>query len=148
MQRHQFEADLDKVFDWRRADTRLAIAGKRRETLHWFHKSIPRSSNGRTAAFGAVNRGSNPCRGAKSLIINHLEADQNQLYGNWYKFLWKTPGLERPNRPISQATPGVEGVYNTAHNDCRFDGKRLPPAAAVQQLVAAWKVMRRMHRAK
>src|SRR5580704_7373409 len=25
----------------------------------------PRSSNGRTAAFGAVNRGSNPCRGAK-----------------------------------------------------------------------------------
>src|SRR5437016_10267899 len=27
---------------------------------------IPRSSNGRTAAFGAVNRGSNPCRGANS----------------------------------------------------------------------------------
>src|SRR4029078_12638257 len=26
---------------------------------------FPRSSNGRTAAFGAVNRGSNPCRGAK-----------------------------------------------------------------------------------
>ncbi len=26
--------------------------------------STPRSSNGRTAAFGAVNRGSNPCRGA------------------------------------------------------------------------------------
>ena len=29
--------------------------------------NIPRSSNGRTAAFGAVNRGSNPCRGANSL---------------------------------------------------------------------------------
>ena len=29
---------------------------------------IPRSSNGRTAAFGAVNRGSNPCRGANQLI--------------------------------------------------------------------------------
>src|SRR5580692_173874 len=28
---------------------------------------FPRSSNGRTAAFGAVNRGSNPCRGAKFL---------------------------------------------------------------------------------
>ena len=27
-------------------------------------ESFPRSSNGRTAAFGAVNRGSNPCRGA------------------------------------------------------------------------------------
>jgi hypothetical protein len=43
---------------------------------------------------------------------------------------------------------GVEGVYQTAHNDCRFDRKRLPPAAAVQQLVAAWKVLRRMQRAK
>jgi hypothetical protein len=46
------------------------------------------------------------------------------------------------------SVPGVEGVYQTAHNDCRFDGKRLPPAAAIQQLVAAWKVLRRMPRAK
>src|SRR5947209_3358688 len=30
------------------------------------HAFNPRSSNGRTAAFGAVNRGSNPCRGANS----------------------------------------------------------------------------------
>src|ERR1019366_5785266 len=29
---------------------------------------FPRSSNGRTAAFGAVNRGSNPCRGANFLF--------------------------------------------------------------------------------
>ena len=29
---------------------------------------VPRSSNGRTAAFGAVNRGSNPCRGATSSL--------------------------------------------------------------------------------
>jgi hypothetical protein len=42
------------------------------------------------------------------------------------------------------STDGVEGVYRTAHNDCRYDGKRLPPAAAVQQLVAAWRVLRRM----
>lgn len=46
------------------------------------------------------------------------------------------------------SVPGVEGVYQTAHNECRFVEKRLPPAAAVQQLVAAWKVLRRMHRAK
>ena len=38
---------------------------------------------------------------------------------------------------------GVEGVYRTAYPDCRYDGNRIPPAAAVQQLVAAWKVMRR-----
>ena len=31
---------------------------------------IPRSSNGRTAAFGAVNRGSNPCRGANFRVPN------------------------------------------------------------------------------
>ena len=40
--------------------------------------------------------------------------------------------------------PGVEGVYRTAYNDCRFDGKRVLPAAAIQQLVAAWKVLRRI----
>lgn len=43
---------------------------------------------------------------------------------------------------------GVEGVYRTAHRDSAYDGKEIPPAAAVQQLVAAWKVLRRMHRAK
>jgi hypothetical protein len=44
------------------------------------------------------------------------------------------------------SVPGVEGVYNTAHNDCRFDGKRLPPASAVQQMVAAWKLLRKCSR--
>jgi hypothetical protein len=46
------------------------------------------------------------------------------------------------------SVPGVEGVYQTAHEDCRYDGKKLPPAAAIQQLVAAWKVLRRMHRSR
>jgi len=35
------------------------------------------------------------------------------------------------------STDGVEGVYRTAYNDCPIEGNRLPPAAAVQQLVAA-----------
>jgi hypothetical protein len=39
---------------------------------------------------------------------------------------------------------GVEGVYKTAYNDCRFHGKRLPPAAAIQQFVVAWKVLRKI----
>lgn len=38
---------------------------------------------------------------------------------------------------------GVEGVYRTAHQDCRLEGQRVPPAAALQQLVAAWRVLRR-----
>ena len=42
--------------------------------------SIPRSSNGRTAAFGAVNRGSNPCRGATPIRINHLSLMFDELY--------------------------------------------------------------------
>jgi hypothetical protein len=42
--------------------------------------------------------------------------------------------------------PGVEGVYQTAHGDCRYDGRRIPPAAAIQQLVAAWKVLRKIHK--
>lgn len=44
------------------------------------------------------------------------------------------------------STDGVEGVYRTAHADCKYDGKRLPPAAAVQQLVAAWRGLRRFRR--
>ena len=50
--------------------------------LDWvkFHAGqIPRSSNGRTAAFGAVNRGSNPCRGAKHLKIKNLKEPPARL---------------------------------------------------------------------
>jgi hypothetical protein len=55
--------------------------------------------------------------------------------------------LEEFTRRLSLlSTPSVEGVYNTAHKDCLYDGKHLPPAAAVQQLVAAWKVLRKMQR--
>jgi hypothetical protein len=50
---------------------------------------VPRSSNGRTAAFGAVNRGSNPCRGANLLafVFNNIKKlvrhgfEQAQLTG-------------------------------------------------------------------
>ena len=41
---------------------------------------------------------------------------------------------------------GVEGTYRAAHADCRLDDKQLPPAAAIQQLVTAWKVLRRIRR--
>jgi len=41
---------------------------------------------------------------------------------------------------------GVEGTYHTAYAECRYDGRTPPPAAAVQQLVAAWKVLRRFYR--
>jgi len=50
--------------------------------------------------------------------------------------------LEFSRRLSMLSTDGVEGVYRTAYADCRYDGNRVPPAA-VQQLVAAWRVLRR-----
>jgi len=38
------------------------------------------------------------------------------------------------------SVPTVEGVYNSADEDCRYDGRKLPPVA-IQQLVAAWKML-------
>jgi len=43
---------------------------------------------------------------------------------------------------------GVEGVYQDAYKDCRYEGKRLPMPIAVQQLVAAWRVLRKFRRAR
>jgi hypothetical protein len=42
----------------------------------------------------------------------------------------------------------VQTAYVTAHSECRFDGQRVPPPAALQQLVTAWKVLRQMCRGK
>jgi hypothetical protein len=38
---------------------------------------------------------------------------------------------------------GIEATYRTAYAECRLEDKRIPPAAAVQQLVTAWKVLRK-----
>jgi hypothetical protein len=42
------------------------------------------------------------------------------------------------------SVPGIESTYQTAYADCRLDAKRCPPAAALQQLVATWKVLRKI----
>jgi hypothetical protein len=42
------------------------------------------------------------------------------------------------------STDGIEGTYQTAYADCRLDGRRFPTAAAIQQLVATWKELRRI----
>jgi len=46
------------------------------------------------------------------------------------------------------STDGIEGIYQTAYTDCRLDRSRFPPAAAIQQLVAAWKVLRKIRAKK
>ena len=52
------------------------IVGDKRYQLTQFHfhrpkasRDFPRSSNGRTAAFGAVNRGSNPCLASATVLL-------------------------------------------------------------------------------
>jgi hypothetical protein len=42
----------------------------------------------------------------------------------------------------------VEKIYQTAYRDCWFDGKKLPRAVAVQQLVACWWVLRKFGKEK
>ena len=85
--------------------------------------SIPRSSNGRTAAFGAVNRGSNPCRGATPLRINNLQRRFDAVYEYSYTegvsqaikslvLVQATPPeLRRPQEPRSaQKAPVLDGL--------------------------------------
>ena len=49
----------------KRSDQAAAFLSRSRVTLAAKSSAdLPRSSNGRTSAFGAANRGSNPCRGA------------------------------------------------------------------------------------
>jgi hypothetical protein len=39
----------------------------------------------------------------------------------------------------------LAGVYQSALEECRFDGKNIPSAAAIQSLVAVWKELRKFH---
>jgi len=38
---------------------------------------------------------------------------------------------------------GVERIYEETYRECAYRERILPPAAAIQQLVAAWKVLRK-----
>ena len=54
------------------ADRCVGSPAKAKLEKHFVGIAFPRSSNGRTAAFGAVNRGSNPCRGATTFLPQFL----------------------------------------------------------------------------
>jgi hypothetical protein len=51
--------------------------------------------------------------------------------------------LEFRRRLSLLSIDGVEGTYRTAYANCRLEKNRVPPAATIQQLVAAWKVLRK-----
>jgi len=39
---------------------------------------------------------------------------------------------------------GVERIYQSTYQECRFDGKNLPPPTALQQFVATWRRLRKI----
>jgi len=41
---------------------------------------------------------------------------------------------------------GVRDVYERAYRECRLTGRDFPPARAVQELVQAWKQLRKWRR--
>ena len=53
--------------------------------------------------------------------------------------------LEEFSRRLAMLSDdGVERIYQTAYQECRYDGKNLPPPTAVQQLVATWRRLRKI----
>ena len=45
------------------------------------------------------------------------------------------------SRKLGRLSPrSVAEAYRRAHDECRMNGDRLPPAAVVQELVIAWKL--------
>jgi len=53
---------------------------------------------------------------------------------------------EFTRRLLMLSDDGVEKIYQTAYKDFAFKGQQLPPAAAIQQLVACWRVLRKFRR--
>ncbi|MBN9658609.1 MAG: hypothetical protein J0H49_10560 [Acidobacteria bacterium] len=52
--------------------------------------------------------------------------------------------LENHSRVLSAVgAPNVRRMYLKAYEECRMEGDELPQAAAIQRLVAAWKMMRK-----
>ena len=55
--------------------------------------------------------------------------------------------LEELSRQLSRLSPfHVQDAYRRAYEECQMDGERLPKAAAIQELVTAWKLLRRWKR--
>jgi hypothetical protein len=99
----------------------------------------------RRHVFGPVHQGSELCGEQKA---NPLKSGCMARRPESHPILSRDELAEFSRRLAMLSVDGVEGVYRTAHRDSAYDGKKTPPAAAVQQLVAAWKILRRMHRAE
>ena len=57
------------------------------------------------------------------------------------------PELKDRTRQLSMLSPHhVADAYRRAYEACRMDGDRLPRASSVQELVAAWKLLRKWRR--
>jgi hypothetical protein len=55
--------------------------------------------------------------------------------------------LRALHRKLSMLSPyHVQEAYRTAHASCSMEGDALPRAAALQELVTAWKILRNWKR--
>lgn len=55
--------------------------------------------------------------------------------------------LKELHRRMALLSPHhVQLAYRNAHKDCQMDGDVLPRASALQELVTAWKLMRKWKR--
>jgi hypothetical protein len=81
----------------------------------WRTELVPQGSAGTAAGFSADSR--------RPLRVRGVDACQ-------------------PPAPFA-VREAAQTRMQSRRGECRFDGKTLPPAAAIQQLVAAWKVLRK-----
>jgi hypothetical protein len=56
--------------------------------------------------------------------------------------LTRDQGADLKRRLLLLSPSAVEDAYVEAHQRCCYDGKAIPAAATIQQLVTAWRVLR------
>jgi len=89
--------------------------------------------------------------------ISH-EPDRSGRRGRWEAPVWASPAGEQKTKQLEQlaeftgrltmlSDDGVEKIYQTAYQECQFETGNVPPAVAMQQLVACWRVLRKFRAA-
>jgi len=83
------------------------------------------------------------CVGKGSIFFMMLRVENRDRRPESEAILNREQVAEFTRRLQCCPTMAWSAFYETAYTDCRYDGKKLPPAVALQQLVACWRVMRK-----
>ena len=78
----------------------------------------------------------------------HFQAHRPLETKSYFRLIlyWKRTQFSGSSLDWKMLIAGVEREYQRCWEGSRFDGKHLPPAAVVQQLVAAWRTLRWIYR--